>query len=356
MHMNRRILAIDDNSDNLALLEALLPEYRLELASSGAEGLEKARTFRPDLVLLDVHMPGMDGFATLEAMRRDSRIDHIPVILLTAAFKDPDSIRRGLELGASEYLTKPLQTEELLVRVHAVLRAASAERELEQLRRDFSAMLLHDLRAPLESVRLALSLLDRQASEPQHQLVSLARTGLSEVEDLVEGLIEGYRLDEGELPLEPSEFDLAPLCAEVAQQAALQARQRGMDIRLAVPPDVRCRADRRIVRRVLANLVGNAIKYADPGDIVVSAAVTAEQVQVEVQDQGPGMAPDVAEHAFDRYFHQSRRREKESGGLGLGLAFCRQAIEAHGGTIAVQTQIGQPTSIGFTLPAAPLSV
>lgn len=350
--MSCRLLAVDDHPDNLALLEALLPDYRLELASSGSEALEKARTFQPDLVLLDIHMPGMDGFATLDAMRQDSRISHIPVILLTAAFKDAENIKRGLDLGASEYLTKPIQTEELRVRVKAVLKAKAAERELERLRRDFSAMLLHDLRAPLESVRLALALIERNADDRNREILALARSGLLEVGDLVDALVQGYRLDDGGLPLEPTDFELGALCAEVAEGVALPAAQKAMAIEIDVPADLKCRCDRRIIRRVLANLVGNALKYADPGEIRISARSEGAWARIAVTDAGPGMPPEVAEHAFDRYYHQARRRSRQSDGFGLGLAFCRQALEAHGGDIAIETSVGSPTTIRFTLPAA----
>ncbi len=349
-----KILAIDDNADNLALLEGILVDCDVAQASSGPEGLDAARKTLPELILLDLQMPGMDGFMVLEALRADKRVRRIPVILLTAAFRDPESIARGLALGATEYLTKPIQAEELRVRIAAVLRAARAERELERLRRDFASMLLHDMRTPLESVRLAASLLGTvEAADRRKELVSMAQAGLIEVSDLVEGLIEGNRLDEGELLLDIREVRLPELAAEVIDRLSLIARQRQMTLEQHVPPDLVVRADQRIMRRVLANLVGNALKYADPGVIQVNATQSGDGVLIEVADQGPGMTPEIRSKAFDRFFHQKRRRDRHQGGFGLGLAFCKQAIEAHGGQIGIDSAPGRGTRVWFRLPQSP---
>ncbi len=345
------VLAIDDNEDNLALLEAVLDTCVLGLAGSGPEGLELARSSHPDLILLDLQMPGMDGFSVLEALRADERTARIPVVLLTAAYRDAESIARGLDLGAAEYLTKPIQAEELRVRVAAVLRATQSERELARLRRDFSSMLLHDLRTPLESVRLAVSLLGAAGPEERRkELVSMAQGGLIEVTDLVEGLIEGYRLDEGELVLDRREVDLGRMTADTAERFALIAKQRQMVIVPEVAPDLKVFADERILRRVLNNLAGNALKYASPGEIRIRAVAEDGRVKIEVVDQGPGMDPEIRERAFDRFFHQGRRRDKHQGGFGLGLAFCKQAIEGHGGEIGIDSLPGRGTRVWLRLP------
>lgn len=346
-----RILAIDDNADNLALLEGILIDCDVAQAFSGPEGLELARKSSPELILLDLQMPGMDGFMVLEALRADKRARRIPVILLTAAYRDPESIARGLSLGATEYLTKPIQAEELRVRIAAVLRATRAERELERLRRDFASMLLHDMRTPLESVRLAVSLLGSiPVEERRKELVAMAQAGLIEVSDLVEGLIEGYRLDEGELLLDLREVRLNALTAEVIDRLSLIARQRQMTLWADIPTDLVVRADLRILRRILSNLVGNALKYADPGEIRVSATSEENGVLIEVVDEGPGMTAEIRERAFDRFFHQKRRRDRHQGGFGLGLAFCKQAVEAHGGQIGIDSEPGKGTRVWFRLP------
>lgn len=351
-----KILAIDDNADNLALLEGILVDCDVAQASSGPEGLETARKSLPELILLDLQMPGMDGFMVLEALRADKRARRIPVILLTAAFRDPESIARGLALGATEYLTKPIQAEELRVRIAAVLRAARAERELERLRRDFASMLLHDMRTPLESVRLAVSLLGTvSVEERRKELVAMAQAGLIEVSDLVEGLIEGYRLDEGELLLDLRDVRLHGLAAEVIDRLSLIARQRQMTLQQHVPADLVVRADQRILRRILANLLGNALKYADPGTIRVDATPSTDGVLVEVADQGPGMTPEIQAKAFDRFYHQKRRRDRHQGGFGLGLAFCKQAVEAHGGQIGIDSGPGKGTRVWFRLPSQALA-
>jgi two-component system sensor histidine kinase/response regulator len=345
-----RLLVIDDNADNVALLENILGAYEIVSASSGMEGLKQVRTLRPELVLLDLQMPGMDGFAVLEEIQADARTRGIPVVLLTAALRDPASIARGLAAGATEYLTKPINAEELRVRVSAVLRTHRAERELARLRRDFASMLLHDIRTPLESVRLAVSLLGSASAPAQRaELIELAQAGLSEVAEMTEELIEGNRLEEGEIVLERRKLDAADLAREVLDRLSLMAKQRHMELILEMPAGLMVDADSRVLRRMLANLVNNAIKYASPGKVVLRGLRLDTGVRLEVEDEGPGMSEEDLERAFDRYFHRMRRRERNQTGFGLGLAFVKRAGEAHGGQVGIDSGPGRGTRVWLLL-------
>lgn len=351
------ILAIDDQEDNLALLRVILASrgYGVLTAADGPAGLALARERRPDLILLDLAMPGMDGFEVLVRLRGDRELGRLPVIILTAAGRDAATVERGLALGATEYLTKPIQMDELAVRIASALRLAAAEQELAQLRHDFATMLVHDMRAPLDGLQLALGVLRRQEPEPspRAELLAAAVEAIADLGGLVDGLLHANRLeDEGFRP-DLAPVALAPLVARrltlLRPLAAAKDLALTTDLPADLPPVL---ADPALLARVIDNLVGNAVKFTDAGTIALTAAATPEAVRLAVRDTGPGIPDAVKARIFDRYFHVARRRESHQGGFGLGLAFCERAVAAMGGTITVQDAPGGGAVFTITLPPA----
>jgi signal transduction histidine kinase len=344
------ILAIDDQDDNLALLEALLQPLvtTIYTALDGPTGLALARQHKPDLILLDLMMPGMDGFEVLERLRQDPATRPIPVIVLTANFRDSESVARGFELGATEYLTKPIQLDELVVRIRSMVRLATAERELARLRRDFASMLVHDMRAPLDGVRLVLRTLERQ--DPAHaELLGLALDGLGEVGQLIEDLLEVNRLED-----EGFKAQLGPVAPRAVMAEALAAVKpvadaRGLALALEAGEVPAVQADPRLLRRTLDNLLANALKFTEAGGVAVSARREGDAVVLAVADTGPGIAPEALPRIFDRYY-------TGGGSYGLGLAFCQKAVEAMGGRITAQSQPGQGTTFSIQLSVVPAEV
>lgn len=355
--MPAKILAIDDQEDNLALLQAALEanDFAFYAASSGPAGLALTAQIQPDLILLDLAMPGMDGFEVLEQLRASPATRLLPVIILTANYRESGQMERGFELGATEYLTKPVKMDELLVRLRTALRLARAERELERLRRDFASMLVHDMRAPLDGVRLALGALQRQepADSPRRELFALALGSLADVGSLVEDLLEVNRLDDEGFTARLEPVDVAALAEASVQALQTIAQARGLGLRVErTDAAAIALADPRLARRTLDNLVANALKFTDEGEVVVRVSVLGGAAELSVRDTGPGIAPDVLPHVFDRYFHLERRRTNRQGGLGLGLAFCRRATEAMGGSLAVASEEGRGSEFRVTLPLA----
>ncbi|MDB5100323.1 MAG: response regulator receiver sensor signal transduction histidine kinase [Cyanobacteria bacterium RYN_339] len=335
------ILAIDDQDDNLALLEALLLPQGVDFhaAADGPTGLKLAEKLAPDLILLDLAMPGMDGFAVLERLRAAPTTRTIPVIVLTANYREAGSIARGFELGATEYLTKPIQLDELLVRIRSTLRLGAAERELARLRRDFASMLVHDMRAPLDAVRLVLGGLKRQVPD-QAELLELALGSLTEVGGLIDDLLDINRMEESGYRPELGAVAPGALIAAAIQTLQPIAEAKGLVLTATCPELPLMRADPRLLRRVLDNLIANALKFTEEGGVTVRARGTT----LEVQDTGPGIAAQALPRVFDRYYTGHH-------GFGLGLAFCARAVQAMGGRITVESVEGAGSTFRVTLPA-----
>ena len=351
-----RILVVDDHDDNLILLKMVLEARGLACltATDGMQGLAIAQAERPDLILLDLEMPVMDGFAMLEALKADSRTAGIPVIILTATYLQPLSVERGLSLGADEYLTKPINTEELLVRIRSVVRTNKTEKELQQLRQDLASMLVHDLRSPLEGIGIALNLILTQPlpEADAKQLVGMARDQILGLSKMVEELVEFHRVESG-MAVAPEPLAARDLLEAAVADADLVAKDKGLSLVKTMDPDVPpVMGDPRIIKRVLANLVSNALKFTASGEVALRVYRHEDMIRFEVQDTGPGIPPSELERIFDKYFHIRRRKERPEHGFGLGLAFCKFAIEEHGGKIGVISREGEGSTFWFSLPEA----
>jgi signal transduction histidine kinase len=352
------ILAIDDHEDNLFLLETLLAGkgFRVRTALDGPAGLAIAKSERPDLILLDLAMPGMDGFEVLERLRQDVATQRIPVIVLTANYREAAMVERGLALGATEYLTKPIQMDELVVRLRSALRLTTVERELERLRRDFASMLVHDMRAPLDAIRLTMGVLRRQeeAASSRWRMMDDAMGALEDVSRLMDDLLHANRLEDEGFTAKNHPLALSALFERSLRSLRPLAEERGLA--LAVAPTnalPMVMADPTLLKRVIDNLLGNALKFTEQGSIRLGAVREGDVVRVTVSDTGPGIPAEAQARIFDRYYHLERRAQTRQGSFGLGLAFCARAVAAMHGTIGVTSQEGLGSEFSFTLPIAP---
>jgi signal transduction histidine kinase len=338
------VLIVDDFADTLALYEALLSEdgHKVRTARSGAKALEMVDESQPELVLLDVSMPGMDGVEVLRRLRA-RRGGGPAVIMLTAARREPHAIEAGLREGADAYLTKPIDARELLARTRAALESYRLKRMLEAQRRDHIAMLVHDLRHPLSSLGLVAEVLDADdlGDEERRSSVATIRGLCRDMARLIDGVLAASRLEAGVFSVERRRITVGDvLQATLAVFAPLAARRRvtlTFDGALGQP----ILADAPKLRQAIDNLIANALKFTPRGG-KVRVRVTREKdpakegqsfVAFEVSDTGPGIAESERPTIFDRYKQGSRGRA--AGGAGLGLAIARGIAEAHGGTISV---------------------
>jgi signal transduction histidine kinase len=341
------VLIVDDFRDTLVLYDALLSDdgHRVRTAISGAEALRMVEEREPELVLLDVSMPGMDGVEVLRRLRL-RRGGGPAVIMLTAARREPHAIESGLREGADAYLTKPIDSRELLARTRAALESFRLRKMLEAQRRDHIAMLVHDLRHPLSSLGLLAEVLEEEdlAPEERHSATQQMRTLCADMARLIDGVLAASRLEAGVFTVEPRSITVGSVVDATLKVFAPVATRRRVTLAFEGNREMPILADATKLRQALDNLVANALKFTPKGGrirfgVELDKSGPRTMAMFEVADSGPGIAKAEAANIFDRYKQGSRGRA--AGGAGLGLAIARGIAEAHGGTIVVaESELG----------------
>lgn len=361
------ILIVDDTPANLEVLGLMLRDagFKIRAAPNGARALSAMEHATPDLVLLDISMPDMDGYEVCRQMRATPRLADVPVIFLSARTNLEDKVK-AFASGGVDYVTKPFQMEEVIARVRAHVslrqtqRALSASydklRGLEHLRDNLVHMIVHDMRSPLAIImgRIEVILLCEKVGLTPSVIRGLESTLVS-AQNLVamtNDLLDVSRMEEGKFPLNRAQCDLSALATETIEE--LRGMERGRPIMLepgTVPP-VSC--DPVIIRRVLVNLINNGIKHTAVGlPLHVRLSATVGRVRIEVRDHGPGVPVESRTKIFEKFGTLESRRDpkQKRHSAGLGLAFCRLALEAHGGAIGVESAPEGGSIFWFDLPA-----
>lgn len=355
------ILIVDDTPANLRLLCGMLRErgYKVRPVPSGETALRAAQASPPDLILLDVTMPGMDGYEVCRRLKADKRLADIPVLFISALQEAQDKVR-AFQAGGVDYVSKPIQLEEVeaRVRTHLELRRQRLEleanfarlRELEQRRDALTHMIAHDMKSPLLAVQLSLDAIRFSRPQPDPamaEVLETARGGVSAVVQMISQMIDVSRMEAGSMPLERQPADLAELAQEMIEKHRPLAGGRTLVAELGENIDVDVDAD--LLRRVMGNLISNAIKFTPSGSAIrVTVRADAGGARVEVHDDGPGIPEDMHALIFEKFGQV--RNAKAHLGSGLGLTFCKMAVEAHGGAIGVRSVPGAGTTFWFSLP------
>lgn len=352
------VLVIDDNPENRALARATLEDegYRAVLASGGEEGLRAFEVERPDCVLLDVRMPGMDGFAVCRGIRALPGGADVPIVFLTA-LRDLDTFDRAQASGGDDFLTKPFRPSELAMRIQTALKLRRMSSELRetydlvrrqrddlmriQLQKErLTSFVVHDLKNPVNSMDLHAQVLlrDKGLSDRARRSADSIRAEARALLRLVLNLLDISKSEEGRLMVRPAVVALPALLDEVIDAHRVEAESAGVRLERSAAVE-QVTADPDLLRRVLENLVDNAIRHAPPGTAVRLEAVAREgEVEIRVADQGSGIAPELRERVFDRFVQLDDRDRPAASraGRGLGLTFCKLAVEAHGGSIGIE--------------------
>ncbi|MEJ6483297.1 hybrid sensor histidine kinase/response regulator [Nostoc punctiforme UO1] len=361
-----RILAVDDTRDNLILVQAILESegYEIDLVSDGIKALRQVEKSPPDLILLDVMMPGMDGYEVTRRIRNNPAISYIPILLITAFHES--SVVEGLDAGADDFIRKPFDTDELLARVRSLLRlkhSLDEQQKMTRQREDFVSRLTHDLRTPLVAADRMLNLFEMETfckiSPEMKQAIAVMIRSNQNLMDMVNTLLEVYRFEAGKKTLNWEVCDLREISEEVVSELSPLTNEKGLTLTIdtsKLDPLGKnagiIMGDRLELRRVLNNLIANAIKFTDTGGITIRIFETSpspenqDSVTIEVQDTGYGIAPEDQATIFERF----RQGKHKRSGSGLGLHLSHRIVEGHAGTIQVASEVGKGTLFTVQLP------
>lgn len=351
------ILVVDDNEANRLLARQTLEDegYRVIVANDGRAGLAAFENEPADCLLLDVRMPVLDGFQMCERVRATPAGARVPVIFLTA-LRDVDTFDQALRVGGDDFLTKPVRPTELVVRVQTALKLRQMDAALlenvallkhqrddllrVQLQKErLMAFVVHDLKNPVSAMDLNAQLLLREQglSETARASATQIRTEAKQLNRMILNLLDVSKGDEGKLTPKRTDVDLRAMMSAVASELDANAKSRKVTLEVQLGVD-RLRADDDLLRRAVTNLVENAIRHAPPeSSITIGAARTEKATEITVRDLGAGVPPELREKVFDPFAQvEGSGRPPTRMGRGLGLTFCKLAIEAHGGTIVVE--------------------
>lgn len=374
------ILVADDVPANVELLrdQLQLLGYRVVEACDGPSAVAACFAHRPDLCILDVSMPAGDlgvedratGFEVCRRIKRDPRTARIPVIFVTALNDTADRVR-AIEAGGDDFLTKPHNRLVLGARVRSLIRLKAATdaledslrklRELEKVRDDLMKMIVHDLKTPLTTVLATLEMIvDGDfggVNDAQREALGHAQHKAEDLLALIEDLLEIARIEETHLPLDLREIAPATFLAGIVRDWELRLRQEGAETRLDVAADVSpILADAALLTRVVSNLIQNALVHSSRAvSIRLSARRDPLGVLFTVQDDGPGIPPEYHEVIFRKFETVRAPNVPRVRSSGLGLAFCKLVVDAHGGRIWVQSTEGKGSAFHILLPLRPPS-
>lgn len=349
----RSVLVVDDNPENRALAQATLEDEGIDvvLAKDGAEAIAACKRELPDCVLMDIRMPGIDGIEATRQIRALPYGQDVAIIFVTAQ-RDVDTFDKALAAGGDDFLTKPFRPNELIVRLQTAmrLREIAAERselfaQIKQQRDDLqrlqlqkeqlTAFLVHDLKNPVGSIELQsqIVLRDKTASDRAKRAAASIQDETRALLRMITNLLDLSKADEGQLAPAKKPVDPNALVQEVVGELAPRATASGIALKAKIEAE-RMIADPDLLHRVIANLVENAIRHApESSDVLIEVTKADHATELRVIDRGPGVPADQRDRVFERF--QSGERTDRSN-RGLGLAFCKQAVEAHGGQIWIE--------------------
>jgi two-component system, sensor histidine kinase and response regulator len=356
MVRKNHILVVDDLADNLLLLENILEDdYELVLVQHGLAALEEIAKKPPDLILLDVMMPDLDGFELTKRIRARQDLSFIPILLITA--DDRASLVKGLDSGADDFIRKPLNIDELLARVRSLLRLKQIideREEMSKIREDFVSRLTHDLRTPLFAAERMLSLLKEGSIEPlspqMMEIIQIMARSNRNLLAMVNNLLEVYRYEAQKKIFAFTNINLSTIVLEVINELTLLAAEKNLTLNYS-PPEIEqiiVYGDGLELRRVFTNAIGNSIKYTDSGTIDISWQIFSAGVVCQIADTGCGIAPEDLPNLFERF----RQGKNSRSGTGLGLYLSQQIILAHQGSIEVASELGKGSIFSIRLPLA----
>jgi len=390
-----KLLIVDDLPENLLALEALIrqDDRIIFQASRGEDALNLLLEHDFALAILDVQMPGMNGFELAEMMRSTEKTRHIPIVFVTAAGKESNYAFKGYETGAVDFLYKPLDIEAVKSKVNVfvelylqrqetrrqvqaleksrqeqevlVQELQATQSELQnavRMRDDFMSMVAHELRTPLNTLFLEAQLRKMQLDRGNtaffdtaylQKMVARDKLQVQNMVRLIDDMLDVTRLRNNRLSIRPSEVNLPALLERVVGNLANQAASSGSSITLHAEQTVIGFWDEFRIEQVLINLLTNALRYGEGQPVDVRMTPLSEGVRIDVRDGGRGISEADQKRIFGQFERAVAREGDKTGGLGLGLYITHQLVQAHGGSIEVESQPGEGSVFTVRLPLQP---
>jgi signal transduction histidine kinase len=366
--LNARILVVDDREANVLLLERILSGAGYACVASTMdprEVCELHRRNRYDLILLDLLMPGMDGFQVMEGLKQIEIDSYLPVLVITA---QPGHMVRALKAGAKDYISKPINLAEVLTRVYNMLevrllhvetknhskmleQTVERLREVERRKDGFLSTVSHELRTPLTSIRGSLGLLASGAvgalSDEVVEIVTIAERNAVRLMALINDILDFERLETGTIELQFALVPVESILRRAMESLPAFGQQPSITVEAPeVSPVIWADADRIV--QVVVNLLSNAVKFSPPdGVVTIGVGLRERSVEFRVTDRGRGVPVADRGAIFERFRQVETSDAREKGGTGLGLAICKSIIEQHGGTIGVESEGGSGSTFWF---------
>lgn len=360
------ILIVDDSPSTLQLLSEIFQQrgYTIRAALSGRLALQSLASAIPDIVLLDITMPDMNGYEICQTMKANDATKDIPVIFISGLTKSIDVVK-GFSVGGVDYVTKPFQVKEVVARVEthlelqrqqrALQESYAALRTLEEMRDNLVHMIVHDLRNPLLSANFCLEEITDMKDVPLppqvRENVNEALTSTHALMEMVNSILDVSRMEDGLIPLSLEPCDLIKLSQDAIQMALPLLKSRHITLESELE-SVTVKADRSLITRVIRNILSNAIRFTSEtdGEIHIGAGIHEGMARITIRDNGQGISPDYHRKIFEKFFQVNCALRGERHSTGLGLAFCKLAVEAHGGQIDVHSEEKKGSLFWFDLP------
>ncbi len=360
------VLIVDDNPNDLQIIGNILKEmnYKIAAFTNAGDALEFINKKLPDIIILDIMMPEVDGYELCRQIKQLDFARDIPVIFISALRETVDIVK-GFEIGGMDYITKPFKKQETIARVSAHLTIFRQRKELNKLNDElkeinstkdkFFSIIAHDLKNPLGAFRNVTSFLLKNfktlPEEEKLDFVDLMNQSASHVYTLLENLLNWSRTQTGRMEFNPEKFNLALVVADTIQLVKMSADKKEITLVNNIEPDTLVVADINMITTVIRNLITNALKFTHKGGtITVNGTPKGDYYQVEVADTGVGMSEDIKQKLFNIKHHHSTLGTNEERGTGLGLILCKEFIERNNGHIWVDSEPDKGSKFNFTLP------
>ncbi|MBF0452177.1 MAG: response regulator [Candidatus Magnetomorum sp.] len=355
------IIIVDDTPKNLQILGTVLRQegYSVLAITDSRQAFSTIEKRQPDLILLDIMMPHLDGYAVCLLLKSNPATKNIPVIFLTAKTEKEDLIK-GFNVGAVDYLTKPFNSDELLLRVRTQLQLQEAIKTATQanaVKSIFLANMSHDIRSPMNAIMGVLALMQNSDLTPQQKnYINIAKKAGTSLLCLVNDILDISKIEAGQLELNHVKFDLQEIIDDMVEIYSIDAYKKGLDFASIIDVEVLTQliGDPERFKQIVINLLSNAIKFTLQGEVVIHVKKMEEsrdkiQLCVSVRDSGKGISKDQISKLFKSYSQANATISREFGGTGLGLAISKQLIDMMDGTIHVQSEEKKGSIFSFTV-------